>query len=104
MRRHRDALPNYAMKIKHLKFAIFSDQSDLQIFCIIFSVIMILIAVPGCAGPVGHDPDVVNESLQKADGEEGIVMEFENSSPDSTRPPIDEAVPGELATATLAMG
>ncbi len=67
-------------------------------------LLLLLAMITACADQATKSPDPDQQGLQTIIGEEDPIMEPEKDISELTMPPIDKDVPGNLETATLAMG
>ncbi len=73
-------------------------------FLLAFCISLMVLPVTACEGDLNGEPAVIEEEEQSANGEDEENMTSEQSFPELTMPPIDQQVPGNLETATLALG
>lgn len=66
--------------------------------------ITLLMLATGCASEMSGNYGVIEEEKQITDGKDEENMRSEQNFPELTIPPIDQEVPDNLETATLALG
>ena len=66
--------------------------------------ITLLMLATGCESEIIGNYDVVEEEKQISHGEDEENMTWEQSFPEVAMPPVDQEVPENLETATLALG
>ncbi len=87
------------MTNKHLSYR------TLMVYSLILPFALFALLLTGCeSGPGGKPGELVEEQEQITDGEDEENMTSEQSFPELTMPPIDQEVPENLETATLALG
>ncbi len=67
-------------------------------------LLLLLTMITACADQATNSPAPEQQGLETIIGEEDPIMKTEKDISELTMPPIDQDVPGNLETATLAMG
>jgi len=71
---------------------------------LVLCIFLIVLPVTACEGDLNEESTAIKEEKQITDGEDEKNMTSEQSFPELTMPPIDQEVPENLETATLALG
>ena len=71
---------------------------------LVLCIALIVLPVTACESDLNGESAAIEEENQTTDGEDEEKMTSEQSFPELTMPPIDQEVPENLETATLALG
>lgn len=70
----------------------------------LFLLLALFILIAGCESGLDGEYSAIEEEKQITDGKDEENMRSEQNFPELAMPPIDQEVPENLETATLALG